>query len=100
MALVVTLPLYLTSATAIPWSWHLELDLPVWELFLASTHAAAFALMVLMATIWLSIRIPVQAHVAASIGAFLVLQIGIYLTQRIRPTACSGWSTSTGTARS
>ena len=84
-ALVVTLPIYLVNATAIPWSWHLDLDLPKWELFLASTHAAVFALCFLSATTWLSIVLRVQAHVAASIGAFAIVQIGAYLTQRVRP---------------
>ena len=34
---------------------------------------------------FVSILIRVQAHVAAVVGAFAVLQIGVYLTQRLRP---------------
>jgi len=84
-AIVVTLPIFLVNATVIPWSWTLELDLPKWELFLASCHAAVFALALLMLTIYVSIIVRVQAHVAAIVGAFCVLQIGVYLTQRLRP---------------
>ena len=84
-ALAVTVPIYLVSASAIFWSHCIELSLPVWELLLASTHAAAFSLLFLAATTWLSVRLRVQAHVAAAIGALAVVQIGVYLTQRIRP---------------
>ena len=51
---------------------------------LGTLHAAVFAAAILMATTWASIRLRVQAHVAAVVGAFLVLQLGIYMTQRIR----------------
>ncbi len=84
-AVVVTAPIFIVNATAIPWSWQLELDLPKWELFLASLHAAIFALAFLTLTMYVSIIVRVQAHVAAIVGAFAVLQIGMYLTQRIRP---------------
>jgi ABC-type transport system involved in multi-copper enzyme maturation permease subunit len=83
-ALAITVPIYLVSASAILWSRSLELDLPVWELFLASTHAAAFTLAFLAATTWVSVLLRTQAHVAAVIGALAILQIGVYLTQRLR----------------
>ena len=83
-ALVVTLPIFLVSASAIYWSSQIEFGLPAWELFLASVHASVFVLFFLAATTWLSVIVRVQAHVAAIIGAFAVVQIGIYLTQRIR----------------
>jgi len=84
-ALVVMVPIFVISATVVPWSWTLDLDLPKWELFLASLHAAVFALAFLTLTMYVSIVVRVQAHVAAIVGAFAVLQIGMYLTQRIRP---------------
>ncbi|MFK7739615.1 MAG: ABC transporter permease, partial [Planctomycetota bacterium] len=31
-AVIVTVPIFLVNASAIPWSWTLELDLPKWEL--------------------------------------------------------------------
>lgn len=82
--LVVTVPIFVVNATAIPWSWTMDLELPAWELFLGTLHAAVFAAAILMATTWASIRLRVQAHVAAVVGAFLVLQLGIYMTQRVR----------------
>ena len=83
-ALCVVVPIYLVSASALFWSARIELELPLWELFLCSTHAAVFALFFLTATTWLSVRMRVQAHVAAAIGAVAIVQIGVYLTQRIR----------------
>ena len=82
--LFVTLPIFVVNATAIPWSWVIDYDLPRWELFLGSLHAAVFATAVLLLTTWLSIVLRVQSHVAAVVGAFLVLQLGVYMTQRIR----------------
>lgn len=84
-AVCLVVPIYLVSASAIFWSWQIDLDLPRWELFLASTHAAVFTVCFLAATTWVSVVSRVQAHVAAWIGAFAVLQIGAYLTQRVRP---------------
>ena len=84
-AVCVVVPIYLVSASAIWWSHTIDYGLPTWELFLASTHAATFVLCFLTATTWLSVLARVQAHVAAIIGAFAIVQIGLYLTQRIRP---------------
>lgn len=84
-ALCVVVPLYAVSFSAIWWSHCIDLDLPWWEVCLASTHAAAFALCFLAATTWISVISRVQAHVAAWIGAVAIVQVGLYLTQRIRP---------------
>mgnify|MGYP002783808661 FL=1 len=83
-ALCTVLPLFVVNASALYWSTHIGEQLPVAELFLATAHAAVFLLFVLTLTAWASLRLRVQAHVAAAVGAFLVLQIGVYLTQRIR----------------
>jgi len=83
-ALCTVLPLFVVNASALYWSRHIGEQLPVAELFLATAHAAVFLLFVLTLTAWASLRLRVQAHVAAAVGAFLVLQIGVYLTQRIR----------------
>ena len=83
-AVCVVVPLFLVNASAIFWSRCIDLDLPKWPLFLATVHAAVFALAFLSATTWISIVLRVQAHVAAVIGAFAVVEIGVYLTQRIR----------------
>ena len=82
--LVVTVPIFVVNASAIPWSWSIDLDLPKWELFLGTLHAAIFAATMLLMTTWTSIVLRVQAHVAAVVGAFVVLQLGVYMTQRIR----------------
>lgn len=83
--LCVALPIFVVNASAIAWSRCIGLDLPKWELFLASAHAAAFSLFFLSATTWVSVLLRTQAHVAAAIGAFAIVQVGVYLTQRIRP---------------
>ncbi len=84
-ALCVTLPIFLVNASALWWSRSIGLSLPPRELFLASLHAACFVLAFLAFTTWISALCRVQAHFAAWVGAVAVLQIGVYLTQRIRP---------------
>ncbi len=84
-AVCLVVPMFLVNASALYWSSVIDYSLPVYELFLATAHASVYALLFLLATIWLSVLLRVQAHVAAAIGAFAVLQIGMYLTQRIRP---------------
>jgi len=84
-AVCVVAPIYLVNLSAIFWSHCIDLDLPLAPLLLASTHAAVFAMAFLAATTWISVVSRVQAHVAACIGAVAILQIGLYLTQRIRP---------------
>ena len=85
VSLCVIVPLFVVNASAMLWSRAIDESIPPYELFLATTHAAVFLLMFLLGTTWLSVRFRVQAHVAAAVGAFAVLQIGLYLTQRIRP---------------
>jgi ABC-type transport system involved in multi-copper enzyme maturation permease subunit len=84
-SLCVTLPLFAVNFSAIFWSHRVDLDLPPWELLLGSVHAASFVLMFLAFTTWISVLCRVQAHVAAVVGAVAIVQIGLYLTQRIRP---------------
>ena len=84
-AICTTVPIFLVNLSALFWSRCIDLELPVTELMLASLHAAIFVLAFLAATTWLSVRCRVQAHVAAWVGAFAIVQIGVYLTQRIRP---------------
>ena len=83
-ALCTTVPLFVVNASALYWSHCVEETLPIPQLLLATLHAAVFLLFVLALTTWVSLRLRVQAHVAAAVGALLVLQIGVYLTQRIR----------------
>ena len=83
-ALCTIVPLFVVNASALYWSARIDESLPAKELFLATLHAAVFLLFVLLMTAWASLRLRVQSHVAAVVGAILVLQIGVYLTQRIR----------------
>lgn len=84
-AVCLVLPIFAVNLSAIFWSRRIDLDLPLPELLLGSAHASAFVLFFLAATTWLSALMRTQAHVAAAIGAFAVLQLGVYLTQRLRP---------------
>lgn len=84
-AVCLVVPMFAVNASALYWSSVIGEHLPVYELFLATTHASAFALAFLLLTTWVSVQLRVQAHVAAIVGAFAVLQLGFYLTQRIRP---------------
>lgn len=83
-ALCVTVPIFLVNWSAIYWSHRIDLDLPFWELTLASLHAAVFVLCFLAFTTWISVLSRVQAHVAFWVGGITIVQIGVYLTQRFR----------------
>jgi ABC-type transport system involved in multi-copper enzyme maturation permease subunit len=83
-ALCVVLPIFVANLTAIPWSWRIGIDLPLQPLLLASVHGAMFVLCILAATTWVSVLCRAQAHVAFWIGGVTVVQIGLYLTQRLR----------------
>jgi ABC-type transport system involved in multi-copper enzyme maturation permease subunit len=84
-ATCIVVPLFLVNASAFYWSSVIGERLPPYEMFLATTHAAVFALAFLLFTTWMSVLLRVQAHVAAVVGAVAIVQLGLYLTQRIRP---------------
>ena len=84
-ALCVVVPIFLVNWSAIWWSAQIELELPFHEVTLASIHAAAFVLAFLAATTWLSILCRTQAHVAFWVGGITIVQLGVYMTQRLRP---------------
>ncbi len=83
-ALCVTIPIFLANWSAIFWSHQIELVLPFWTVTLASAHAAVFVLCLLAFTTWVSVLCRVQAHVAFWVGGITIVQIGVYLTQRLR----------------
>ena len=83
-ALCCIVPIFLVNWTALFWSRQIDLKLPFYEVTLASVHASAFVLALLAFTTWISVRSRVQAHVAFWVGGFTIVQIGVYLTQRIR----------------
>lgn len=84
-ALCIVVPMFVVNASAFWWSSLIGEQLPTYPMLLATTHAALFALAMLLLTTWVSALLRVQAHVAAVVGAFAIVQLGLYLTQRIRP---------------
>lgn len=84
-ALAVMLPVFLVNWSALYWSWLIGYELPFWEVTVASIHAACFLLMFLAFTTWMSIRCRTQAHVAFWVGGITIVQLGVYMTQQLRP---------------
>ena len=84
-ALCLVVPVFLVNWSAIFWSKMIGLELPFYELTLASLHGASFLLMFLAFTTWLSILCRTQAHVAFWVGGITIVQLGVYMTQRLRP---------------
>jgi ABC-type transport system involved in multi-copper enzyme maturation permease subunit len=84
-SLCLVVPMFAVNASAFYWSSVIGEHLPLREMVLATTHASLFALAFLLLTTCVSVHLRVQAHVAAVVGAFAVLQLGLYLTQNIRP---------------
>jgi ABC-type transport system involved in multi-copper enzyme maturation permease subunit len=77
-------PIFLTSMSAVPLSWLVEENLDPWRVLGASTHAAAFALLFLCATTVVSVVCRNQVHVAAIVGAFIVVEVVLFFVQVIR----------------
>jgi ABC-type transport system involved in multi-copper enzyme maturation permease subunit len=85
-ALVVVIPIFLTSWTALPLSRVPSVDqsLPFWPVTLCCVHASAFALAMLALTTLVSVLARAQVVTAFWIGAFVVMQVAIYFVQEIR----------------
>lgn len=85
-ALVVVVPIFLTSWTAIPLSRVPSVDqsLSFAAITLCCVHASAFALAVLALTTFVSVLARAQVVTAFWIGAFIVLQVAVYFVQEIR----------------
>ena len=84
-ALAVVIPIFLVNWSALFWSRQIGLELPFEAITLASFHAASFVLMFLAFTTWMSVLCRTQAHVAFWVGGITIVQLGIYMTQRLRP---------------
>ncbi|MCA8950013.1 MAG: ABC transporter permease subunit, partial [Planctomycetes bacterium] len=84
-ALALIVPIFLVNWSAIYWSRLIDYDLPFAEVTLACVHGAAFVLMFLGFTTWMSVRCRTQAHVAFWVGGITIVMLGLYMTQRIRP---------------
>ncbi|MEZ5965712.1 MAG: ABC transporter permease subunit [Planctomycetota bacterium] len=84
VAAAMVLPIVLTSMSAVPLSWAVEEQLDWRRVLAASTHAAAFALVFLAATTAVSVVCRNQVHVAAVVGAFIIVQVVMFFVQVIR----------------
>ncbi len=84
IAATMVVPIFLTSMSAVPLSWLVEENLDPWRVLGASTHAAAFALLFLAVTTAVSVVCRNQVHVAAIVGAFIVIQVVLFFVQVIR----------------
>ena len=77
-AVCLVVPMFAVNASAMYWSSVIGERLPPYELFLATAHAAAFALAFLLLTTWVSVQVRVQAHVAFWAGGFVITQVAQY----------------------
>ena len=83
-AVCLTLPIFVTTWSTIPISWAIGETLPFWPLTWASLYSSLFVLMFLMLTVAVSVVCRTQVHVAFLVGAFVVIQVSVFFTQKIR----------------
>lgn len=84
VACAMLVPIFVTSLSAVPLSWIVEEELDAWRILGASVHASAFALLFLALTTVVSVVARSQVHVAAAVGAFLIVQVVLFFVQVIR----------------
>lgn len=86
IAVVVVIPIFLTTWSAIPISWDIDppQDLPFANLTLGAFHNSVFVLMILALTTLCSVFFTNQLHTAATVGAVVVIQLAIYFIQTVR----------------
>ena len=83
-ALAITVPIFVTSWTAIPISTTIDEKLGFWPVTLAAFHASVFAITILAFTCLFSIKLRTQVHVAAAIGGLLILNLGMFFIPIVR----------------
>lgn len=84
IALVVVVPIFLTTWSAIPISWDIGRDLSFVNLTLGAFHNSIFVLMILALTTLCSVFFTNQLHTAATVGAVVVIELAIYFIQTVR----------------
>lgn len=86
VALVITVPVFVTSWSAIPLSRLPSVDehLEFWPVTLGAMHSSAFAVAILCATLVFSVIARNQVHTAFMIGGVVTVQVAIYFIQEIR----------------
>ncbi len=87
IALIVVVPIFLSTWSAIPLSWEIEETLQFGNLTLGAFHSSVFVLMILALTTLCSVVFTNQLHTAATVGAVVVVELAIYLIQDIRVTS-------------
>lgn len=83
-ALCLVIPVFLSSWSALPMSTGIGESLPLGRVTMASVHASAFVLCLMMLTLVFSAACRTQVHVAFWTGGLIVVQVAIYFVQEIR----------------
>lgn len=84
IALVVVVPIFLSTWSAIPLSWEIDETLPFDNLTLAAFHNSVFVVMILAFTTLCSVFFTNQLHTAATVGTVVVVELAIYFIQKVR----------------
>jgi ABC-2 type transport system permease protein len=84
VALVLVVPVFLTSWSAVPLSLLIGEELPFGVVTLASLHSSVFVLSFLALTCLVSVRVRTQVHVAFVVGAVVILQVAAFFIQKVR----------------
>ena len=77
VALCLVIPIFLTTWTAIPLSWCIQLDLPFWPLTIGCIYSSLFVLTFFTLTVLASVVCRTQGHVAFLVGVFVIVQVGL-----------------------
>lgn len=77
VALCLVIPIFLTTWTAIPLAHAIDRELPFWELTACALYACLFVLFFFGLTLLASVICRTQVHVAALVGAVVILQLGL-----------------------
>ncbi|MEZ5990636.1 MAG: ABC transporter permease subunit [Planctomycetota bacterium] len=78
LALILVVPVFASSLLVLPYARAQGYELPVGGLLQASLHSSLFVLLFLGLTLLGSVLLRTQVEVATAIGAFVILQVGIY----------------------
>ncbi len=84
LCLVVSVPIFLSSLSAIPLSWTVDNDVGLLPLLHASFHSSLFCIAFLTLTMYFSVLLKAQVHVAFMVGGVIVLEVGIYFVKVLR----------------
>ena len=83
-SLCVVVPIFLTSWSAIPWSWYIDEDLDFYGVTVAAAHSSIFVLVFLALATFFSVTLRTQVHVAFAVGVVIVTQVAVFFVNIIR----------------